>query len=56
MFCAHVAAQPDFMPPIWEAEWYIIYIYNIILDLNSKALARIFCLAFPPQLTVLPQS
>ena len=52
MFCAHVAAQPDFMPPIWEAEWYIIYIYiyisHIILDLNSKALARIFCLAFPP--------
>ena len=59
MFCAHVAAQPDFMPPIWEAEWYIIlyiYIYHIILDLNSKALARIFCLAFPPQLMVLPQS
>ena len=30
MFCAHVAAQPDFMPPIWEAEWYIIYIYIYI--------------------------
>ena len=71
MFCAHLAAQPDFMSPIWEAEWYIIlyyiiciciyvyiyiYIYHIILDLNSKTLARIFCLAFPPQLMVLPQS
>ena len=52
MFCAHVAAQPDFMPPIWEAEWY----HYIILDLNFKTLARIFCLAFPLQLTVLPQS
>ena len=52
MFFAHLAAQPNFMPPIWEAEWYIY----IILDLNSKTLARIFCLAFPPQLMVLPQS
>ena len=30
---------------------YYIYIYHIILDLNSKTLARNFCLAFPPQLT-----
>ena len=57
MFFAHLAAQPDIIPPIWEAEWYILYIYiYIILDLNSKTLARIFCLAFPPQLMVLPQS
>ena len=36
MFCAHVAAQPDFMPPIWEAEWYIIYIsYNLGLKFQS---------------------
>ena len=50
MSCAYLAAHPDFTSPIWEAEWYIIYIYiyHIILDLKSKALARIFCLAFPP--------
>ena len=44
MFCGHVTAHPDFMSPIWEAEW----CHHIILDLNFKTLARIFCLAFPP--------
>ena len=37
MFCAHLAAQPDFMSPIWEAEWYIIlYIYIISYNLGLK--------------------
>ena len=48
---AHLAAHPDFMSPTWGAEW----CHHIILGLNFKTLARIFCLAFPPQLTVLPQ-
>ena len=44
MFCGHVTAHPDFMSPTWEGEW----CHHIILDLNFKTLARIFCLAFPP--------
>jgi len=52
MSFAHLAAQPNFMSRIWEAEW----CHHIILELNFKALARIFCLAFPLQLIVLLQS
>ena len=44
MSCAHLATHPDFMSPTWEAEWW----HHIILDLDFKTLARIFCLAFPP--------
>ena len=50
MPCAHLAAHPDLMSPTWGAE----RCHHIIL--NFKTLARIFCLAFPPQVTVLPQS
>ena len=49
MFCAHVAAQPDFMPPIWEAEWYIIYIYiSYNLGLKFQSPGQNFLLSLSP--------
>ena len=37
MSCAYLAAHPDLMSPIWEAEWYIIlYIYIISYNLGLK--------------------
>ena len=52
MFFAHLAAQPDIIPPIWEAEWYILYIYIYIyiynLGLKFQNPGQNFLLSLPP--------
>ena len=46
MFFAHLVAQPDIIPPIWEAEWYILYIYNLGLKFQNPG--QNFLLSLPP--------
>ena len=44
MSCAHLAAQPNFMSHIWEAEW--CHLYNLGLKFQNPG--QNFLLSLPP--------